>query len=183
MSPERIDLGRPPEGLRAVRLVPGAGGLDRALEGLLAEARAEGASAERKRAAGALLKAAERLEAYRAEADGAAAHTAVELAVEIARHLLAVEIQAGRHDVERIVRDVLAASGVGRGECVVHLHPDDAAALAGVAFRAGTRLEPDVGVERGDVQVQTPSGLFVRDLSDALDEIGRRIMASLRTAR
>jgi len=183
LSPEEIHLGRPAQGLRGVRVVAGAGALDRALERLLDEARAEGASAERERGAAALLAAADRLDAHRVESDEAVAHTAVELAVEIARHLVAVEVQAGRHDVERIVRDVLAASGVGRGECVVHLHPDDTAALAGVAFRAGTRIEPDLGVERGEVQVQTPSGLFVRDLSDALEEIGRRIRSSLRSAR
>ena len=183
MCPEAIDLGRPAEALRAVRVVPGDAGLERALDALLAEARAEGAAAERLRAAGALEAAALRLEAFRGETERAAAHTAVELGLEIARHLVAVEVHTGRHDVERIVREVLAASGVGRGECVVHLHPDDAASLAGVPFRAGTRVEPDVGVERGGVQVVTPSGLFVRDLADALDEIGRRILASLRGAR
>lgn len=188
MSAERLDLGFPPARLAGVRVVSathGASGaaLDQAVERLLSEARAEGAAGERRRSAGALAAAVERLDVHRAEASLELAQTAVELALEIARHLVAVEVECGRHDIERIVREALAASGAGRGECVVHLHPADAAALAGTTFRAGTRVEADHGVARGEVQVETPNGLLVRNLGDAMDEIGRRILGSLRAPR
>jgi flagellar biosynthesis/type III secretory pathway protein FliH len=185
LSAERIDLGFPPASLVGVRVLAGANGkgLDQALEHLLCEARAEGAVLERGRSAGALAAAAERLDAHRAEAAEELAQTAVDLALEIARHLVAVEVESGRHDIERIVRESLAASGAGRGECTVHLHPSDAATLAGTVFRSGTRIEADQGVARGEVQVETPNGLLVRNLPDALDEIGRRLLGSLRTTR
>jgi hypothetical protein len=69
------------------------------------------------------------------------------------------------------VRETLSASGVERGPCVVHLHPEDAARLSEVRFRSGTRIEADEGVARGDVQVSTPQGLLVRDLEDCLGAI------------
>jgi flagellar biosynthesis/type III secretory pathway protein FliH len=187
LSSERLNLGCRAARLSAVRVVEpaGAGGLDQALAHLLAEKRAagaaEGAAKERERAARALDAAVLNLEAQRLEASEALAQTAVGLAVEIARELMAVELEAGRHNVERIVREALAAAGGGRGEFTVHLNPADAAALAGVPFRSGTRVAADPGIARGEVQVQTPSGLLVRDLEDALAEIRRRILSSLRS--
>ena len=126
-------------------------------------------------AARALEAAVARLEEERDRVLEALAGDAVGLAVAIARTLVRAEIEAGRADVERIVRETLAASGVGRGACVVHLHPADAARLERVSFRAGTRIEADHEVARGDVHVTTPWGVLVRDVDASLDAIAERI--------
>ena len=186
MSSRSIQLGCNPAEIADVRIVEAACGsardvvVERLVDKAQANGFAEGVNAANVTSAQALSEAAAQLDAYREEAMGSVVRTSVELAIEIARHLICVEVESGRHDVERIVREALAASGTGRGECVVHLHPDDTATLAGVQFRAGTRLEPDVGVARGEVQIETQSGVLVRDLKDALQSIGERILASLR---
>jgi flagellar biosynthesis/type III secretory pathway protein FliH len=102
---------------------------------------------------------------------GLARGTAAELALEIARTLLRTELARGNYDLERLVRETLGEASVGRSPCVVHLHPADHARLADLRFRSGTRLEPDEGVSRGDVHVETPPGLLVRDVDGALDAI------------
>ena len=81
--------------------------------------------------------------------------------------------------MERIVRETLQAAGVGRGTCVVHLNPSDAARLADVVFRAGTTLESDPEVAPGDVHVTTPRGLLVRDVEAAVASIGERLRGDL----
>lgn len=185
MSRKRVTLGSAPSALTGVRVVEDEGvpATDLVVERLRDEARAqgvaEGMALAHAQAAQALSAAADSLEARATEAVEAVALTAVELAVEVARHLVCAEIECGRHDVESIVRETLAAGGVGRAECTVHVHPADAAALAGVPFRSGTRIEPDVGVGRGEVQVVTPNGLLVRDLDEAFREIRRRMRATL----
>jgi len=115
------------------------------------------------------------LVAARAESDRAVAEDAVKLALVIARELVRTEVDAGRHDIERIVREALHASGAGRAECVVHLHSDDLKRLDGVAFRSATRLEADPEIPRGDVHVSTPRGIVVRDLDAALASVAERL--------
>lgn len=183
MSRRRIPFRGPaPTGVRIVKdeEVPAT---DLVIEKLRDEARAigvaEGMALAHAQAAQALSVAAETLEATATEAAESVAATAVELAVEIAQHMVRAEVDAGRHNVETIVRETLASGGVGRAECTVHVHPDDAAELAGVAFRSGTKIEPDVGVGRGEAQVVTPNGLLVRDFDEAFAEIRRRMRASL----
>jgi flagellar biosynthesis/type III secretory pathway protein FliH len=165
----------------AARVV--AGDLDAFVERLrraaYEEGEAAGRRAEREGAARRLDEAAERADAAGGEAAADLAHTAVQLALEIARQLVRREVDAGRHDLERIVRDTLAAAGAGRGACVVHLHPSDVEALRGARFRSGTRLQADVGVARGDVHVETSLGLMVREIDDALAAIGARLAEEL----
>jgi flagellar biosynthesis/type III secretory pathway protein FliH len=144
-----------------------------------AEGLAEGQRLERERSAAALDQAAERLDRAREEAAATIARDTVQLALEIARTLVRVEVDAGRHDLESMVRDALTASGVGRGPCVVHMNPHDAAALSGVRFRSGTTIEPDEAIARGDVHVSTPSGLLVREIPEALRSIHERLLAEL----
>lgn len=180
MSTERrtatraVRVDRAPANARIV-----AGGADellaRRVEERLESARREGERAACAGAAKALETAAARLDEARDRAAAALASQAVELGLEIARALIRVEVQAGRHALETMVRDALAASGVGRGACVVHVHPLDAAALAGVRFRAGTVIEPDDAVARGDVHVSTASGLLVREIPEALVSIEQRL--------
>jgi len=119
------------------------------------------------------------IEALRESAVARLAQDAAGLALEIARELVRCETKAQRHDIERIVRETLAASAVGRGACVVHLHPRDAERMQRVNFRARTQIEADPAVAEGDVHVTTPQGLLVRDLDHALDTIGERIRQEL----
>ncbi|MCE9593723.1 MAG: flagellar assembly protein FliH [Planctomycetes bacterium] len=132
---------------------------------------AQGKSDALGQAAGALNLATEELEA----AHGRASKLAVEMALEIARVLLRREAQAGNYDLEKLVRETLANSGVDRGRCVVHVHPDDAKALESITLRAGTVVEADDAVARGNVQVSTPRGLLVREFEQALDAIGAEL--------
>ncbi len=163
------------------RLAPGT--LDDAVARRIEAARQEGVAIgrtqDRARAAQALDAACERLDRAREQASGFLSRNAVDLAVEIARTLVRSEIDAGRHNLEAMVREALGASGVGRGACVVHLHPLDAAELADVKFRAGTTLESDESVLRGDVHVSTPQGLLVREMHDALRSIRERLLAEV----
>ena len=152
---------------------------DAVRELLLARARAEGERAARAAAGTCLDVAVERLIAFEEEARLSLARTAAELALEIARTLLRTELARGSYDLERIVRETLSEASVGRSACVVHLHPADHARLADVRFRSGTRLEPDEGVARGDVHVETSLGLLVRDLDGALESIGKRLQEDL----
>jgi flagellar biosynthesis/type III secretory pathway protein FliH len=175
----RVALTRAP---RAVRLVPA--GLDE-LARDLAEAerevlREEGRRSAAHDAAGALARAVERLETARGEALEQLTGDTVRLAVEIARALLHVELDAGRYDLGSIVRDALSASGVRRGESVVvHVCPVDLARLADVAFRADTRLVADGELGRGEVHVTTPHGVLVRDIDIALDGVLERLRAEI----
>lgn len=176
MSPERLQLECASE-LGAVRvLASGAAAVD---ETRLARARAEGERKGLAEAGAALDAVVTRLVASEEEARTALATGAVELALEIARTLLCGEIQRDRHDVERIVRNVLAEAATGRAPCVVHVHPSDHARLAQTKFRSGTRIEPDAGVSKGDVHVETSLGVLVRELDDALQAIGRRLKEDL----
>lgn len=168
------------------RVVPGDGPalaarLEReSLERVREQGREDGRREAEETAARALEAAVARIEAERDQALGALAGQAVDLAIAVARTLVRCEIDAGRADVERIVRETLAASGVGRGACVVHLHPADAARLERVSFRAGTVIESDHEVARGDVHVTTPWGVLVRDVDASLDAIAERIRGEIR---
>ena len=147
--------------------------------------RRERASFERGERAGradAMAQAVTQLDRVVAElnAAGEAANSAltsdsVELALAIATELVRCEVGARRHGIEKIVRETLMASGVGRGACKVHVAPDDAELLSKLAFRAGTEIEADLDVGLGCVQVQTPQGLLVRDIDAALASIAARL--------
>lgn len=136
---------------------------------------AEGRLAAAREASALLDRAIERLEATRASLEEEATIWAVHFAVEIARHLVRREVEAGRHDIERIVRETLAQSGVGREPCVVHLSPEDVTALHGVPFRNGTVIEVDPMVARGEVHVTTAQGLFVREIDAILAALLERL--------
>ena len=140
--------------------------------------RAQGETQALSGAASALSAAAERFDTARAQALDAVAASAVELALEIARELLRVEIARGAYDIEAIVRDTLRAAEV-EGACVVHLHPDDAGALERAHLRTGTELRADPDVRRGDVRVATPQGLLVRAMDACLREIGEELRGDL----
>lgn len=178
----RIRTARAPRGARLVDT--GFDALSQSLDqerirtALAAERRAAYEEATRT-AARALEAAAEALDEARQRAAVALSSDAVSLAVEIASQILKVEIAASNYDLEQIVRSTLAASGIKRGCCVVHVNPEDAAMLDGVVFREQTTLEPDADVERGTVQVETARGVLVREPAAALEEIREQLLEDL----
>ncbi len=186
MSPERVRLESAPG---AVRITDGASLqnlLDLHLSALEAQAHAAGRSAAAaeaearvNRSLATLDEAVAALSAAQAAANAEIGRMAVKLGVGIARRILRHELPNRNYDIEAIVRETLARAGVGRGACVVHLHADDVAALAGHSFRSNTVLEADPDLARGDVQVQTPQGLLVRDIEELLLGIQESLMESL----
>lgn len=179
MSANRIQLGQAP---RAAHI--GAGGLEDATARLLEQRERAAYAAGRDAALGGALsrldEATARLCAASQAVNETLASDSVELALVIAAELVRREVGAQRHDIEALVRDALAASGVGRGACTVHVSPGDAAALAKVPFRSGTRIESDPDVHAACVQIETPQGLLVRDIEAALASIGARLREEAR---
>ena len=123
-----------------------------------------------------LNRAVEKLDQARVDAEESFAANTISLAVEIARQLLKVQINAGDYALEKIVRSTLAASEIKRGECAVHLNPTDAQSLENVVFREGTVIVPDGDIPRGSVHLETPRGLLVRDPNAALNEICEQLL-------
>jgi flagellar biosynthesis/type III secretory pathway protein FliH len=185
LSPERAELTACVGDVApsAARVAQAAGGLPEALDrfverragAALARGRAAGEHATLESAAAALQAAAERFAEAQDALTAELATSAVDLGVEIARCILRVEIPAARYDVAQLVRETLAHARTGRGRCTVHLHPADAARLAGIESRSGTSIEPDDGVARGSVHVETPQGLLVRDIDECLAAIEARL--------
>ena len=155
MSAETIPAAALAGPIAGARLVPLVGGDTRAAELALVTARAHqlglaaGAQLAGDTCAELLNQVAQQCAAAEEALASTLAHTAAEIAMEIARVLLRHEIANDRFDLEAIVRETLAAGTTERGRCVVHLHPEDAARLADVPFRAGTTLALafDDGVE------------------------------------
>ena len=130
-------------------------------------------------AAKALSEAVDELNAARERAEEALSAEAVALGVEIARQILKIEIDAANYGLEKIVRATLAASEIKRGHCIVHVHPEDAAMLDSVVFRDETVVSPDGDIARGNVLVETPRGLLVREPNAALEEIREQLLEDL----
>lgn len=154
------------------------------LAALLAAARERGrreALAEAPRDAAKLLaEIASKVEQQAQGLHAEAAKTALELGLVIAREFILRDVSLGEHDIEGMVRSVLAAASSDRGQCIVHVNPVDAATLAGSQFRTGTTVEADPGIRMGDVQVQTPMGTMIRDLDETLSNLSTRLREELK---
>ncbi|MCY2927539.1 MAG: FliH/SctL family protein [Planctomycetota bacterium] len=112
-------------------------------------------------AATALLDAAARLDAWRRELPAKIESQLVDLAVGIARKVLCQELQAGRYEIEPIVREALAGLDLRAG-AVVHLNAEDLrrgglAPSEGDADQA-VRYVADPQVAPGECFVETPEG-------------------------
>jgi flagellar biosynthesis/type III secretory pathway protein FliH len=166
-SPERLRLPARP---RAVRV--SAQGYEAFLDARVAEVAAaaerRGMRAGRAEALaelGALVDSAvEQTHAAGERAAAALAARTAECVVTVAAHVLKREIDAGRYDIERMVRDTLATAATGHAPCVVRVHPSDADRLAAVPFRARTEVRADPELSPGSVQVDTAQGAVVRDV-------------------
>lgn len=173
----------PPSAARVVPAAPVeafAAIVRRAVDAAFERGREQGLRDAFAAAAGSLERASGEVAAAVEAARAEVGETAVRLALEIASTLLRAEVDAGRYDLERVVRDALEDSGVGRAPCTVHLNPVDLRKLDGVRFRAGTELVGDPAVSPGDVHVATADGLLVRELDRAVRSIGERILGDLR---
>ncbi|HED63962.1 MAG TPA: hypothetical protein ENJ09_00240 [Planctomycetes bacterium] len=172
--------------VRGARLLPNPEGLptlDLVVRRIRDEARSdgleEGARREREAVGPLLDRITSDLDASATQALEELPRVAIQLASSIARTVLKREIASGEYDIEGMVRETLAEANVGRGTCTVHLHPTDYAQLADTRFRAGTSIQADEGVPKGDVHVETPLGLLVREALGAVDEIERRLLEDL----
>lgn len=175
MSPDRIVLPRAP---KSVRLFPAD--FDAWLQKELASAERRGFE-EALNGKGHLIdEAAARIDEAREEAEAELASFATRFAEGIAKQLLHIELDAGAHQIEKVVRETLAQAGVGRGDCEVHVHPEDAKTLSAVTFRSGTTITADPGVPRGSVHVTTERGLLVREVDLCIKHAAERIHAHLR---
>lgn len=179
-SPESLRLPQAPRAVRVSSLAPEAF-LAAEVERVRAAADAAGRVAGRRAALeefGALfaaLEAGARAAGERGAAD-LAARTA-QCVVAVAGRVLCRELDAGRYDIERMVRETLAAAAAGRAPCTVRVHPADAERLAAVPFRAGTTIEPDAELALGCVEVESAQGLVARDVDDVLRQVGAALEA------
>jgi len=184
-----ITLNRPPRGVRVERTVmPGADSdvpavtaetVQKLLDDCRRQAQAE-VQAERAQlgsAAAALRAACEELRRQQADLRAEAEHQLLELAIEIARKVLMQEIQAGRYEIEPIIRAALARAGPAGGEVVVHLNADDLARckLAGAQESAGLRLVADGAVQGGECVVHTGEGVVESRIESHVQEIERAL--------
>jgi len=142
--------------------------------------RAEGFAEAQATAAGAMERAAAALDEERGGLIGSVAENAALLAVEIAQQLLRKSLAEGNYDIAAIVREVLASTGGTSGTTLLRVHPADAEALAEVPFRAGTQVQADPAVRRGDVMVETDQGVLVREIDGCVATIREKLEEALR---
>jgi len=117
----------------------------------------------------------------------------LELALEIARKVLMQEIQAGRYEIDPIVKEALLHVPTGQ-DVIVHLHPDDwsacqmareevpgsrpaglGASEASSAAAGGVQFVADPGVRRGECLLETSEGVVESVVDNHLADIGEAL--------
>jgi flagellar assembly protein FliH len=117
----------------------------------------------------------------------------LELALEIARKVLMQEIQAGRYEIDPIVKEALLHVPA-RQDVIVHLHPDDWATCqmareevstprpAGLGASEGSsvgaggiQFVADPGVRRGECLLETAEGIVESAVENHLADIGEAL--------
>ena len=164
-----------PAGSSAAAGAPASGGPAAPAEALEAERRSlEAERAALCRSCSALEAAVARLADLQAQVLAEAEDHLLDLAVDIARKVIAQEIEAGRCDIEPIVREALDRAPPKR-ECAVHLHPDDLAALQqagdGRTDLAHLRLTDDPTLGRGECIIETTEGTVEARTADRLRHV------------
>ncbi|QDU70028.1 FliH/SctL family protein [Engelhardtia mirabilis] len=187
-SLERLPLGLAPSGVRVRQI-----SYERALEALTeerAQARADAAASEARSRTDAEVRAEltasvdaviEATLAEREQVENAITESAVAIALEIARQVLRTELEAGRYELEGVVRECLARGTQGRGACQVYVCPSDHERLKDMRLRAATELLVDPGLAAGEVRVESPQGLVVRDPLSVLERITEALGEALRS--
>jgi len=129
----------------------------------------------------ALQQAVARLEDLQGEIFRQAEEQLVDLAVEIARKVLAQEIEADRYKIDPIVHEALS-NVPGSREIIVHLHPEDLsrcelAGEPGEADAAGKdrrlRFVADPGIPKAQCVLETSQGFVESAPERQLTEISK----------
>ncbi len=175
--PLRVNLPGPVASVRAVPASagPGADGdLERDAAVLKMQKDLEAEKAALARATLALQRAAAEVRAFRDEVARETESNLVDLALAVARKVLAQEVQAGRYDVGPIVQAALEAAPTRR-EAVVHLNPADLerleAAWTDASAAPGVHLAADPTLAAGECVVETAEGTVEARVEDALEQI------------
>ena len=104
----------------------------------------------------------------------------VELALEIARKVLMQEVQAGRYEIDPIVKEALLHVPA-RQDVTVHLHPDDWAACQtareaeGSAAAGNVRFVADPSVRRAACLLETSEGTVESAVEANLENIAEAL--------
>jgi flagellar assembly protein FliH len=104
----------------------------------------------------------------------------LKLAVDIARKVLMQELQAGRYEIDPIVKEALLHAPV-RQDVVVHLHPEDwsrcrMAREQGEATQAGSvRFVADPSVQRAQCVLETAEGIVESSVEAHLEGIAEAL--------
>ena len=104
----------------------------------------------------------------------------VELALEIARKVLMQEIQAGRYEIEPIVREALLHVSV-RKNVVAHLNPEDYAVCSMAREQSGknntgsVRFIADPTVPRAACVLDTSEGVVESSVEGHLEEVAKAL--------
>jgi flagellar biosynthesis/type III secretory pathway protein FliH len=102
------------------------------------------------------------------------------LSVEIARKILAQQVQNGDYEIESIVKEALTNAPT-RQEVVVHLNPEDLI-LCQKAQQdepndalAGIKLISDPNIGRAECLLETPKGIVESLIDEHLERIGKAL--------
>jgi flagellar biosynthesis/type III secretory pathway protein FliH len=102
------------------------------------------------------------------------------LSVEIARKILARQVQNGDYEIESIVKEALSNAPTRR-DVVVHLNPEDLILCQKVqqdeqndAF-SGIKLVPDPNIGRAECMLETPKGIVESLIDEHLERIGKAL--------
>jgi flagellar biosynthesis/type III secretory pathway protein FliH len=123
----------------------------------------------------ALQTVAAQLQATRSEILARAESQLLDLAIDIARKAMMQEIQAGRHQIEPLLKEALLRVP-SRQDVVVYLNPDDLAQCpmaqaAEQAQNTGMRFMADPMVRPGQCLVETARGAVISSFEDRLDDL------------
>ncbi|KKL12282.1 hypothetical protein LCGC14_2537310, partial [marine sediment metagenome] len=142
---------------------------------LQVNARVEAEREQLQAARQAMLEAAGKLQSLREDLLKDAEAQLLDLAVNIARKILMGEIEAGRYEIEPIVREALMRVPSCH-DVEVHLNPDDlseckmAQESGDAAQGERVRFVPDPGVNRADCVIRTPEGTVDATVEAKLSE-------------
>ncbi len=122
----------------------------------------------------ALESAAAQLNQARTQLVAEAEEQLLELAIGLASKAMMQEIQAGRHQIEPLLKEALLRVG-GRQDVVVYLHPEDLAqclvADGHLPELANVKLQADEVVHRGQCLVETSQGAMISSYTDRLEDL------------
>lgn len=183
VRPVPIDLPAPLAGVRVVAGPPGSAAPGRGGR----RAGARGVEAERAglaQARQALERAAALVAGLQEQIVAEAESHLLDLAMNVARRVLAQEIEAGHYAIEPIIRE--AIRGVpARREVVVRLNPQDLKAMQGApgadaeagqaALPANVRLVADPAIGRAECVVDMAEGTVEAGIDGKLDQIRRTL--------